>query len=104
MVPEKFSQKEALYSFNIIDDNEFKSIHFKHETTFYELFIIDHEGLFNGFHECTFIFCCLSSSYVYAYMTIFHDPGNVLAQFYTLLTFYEIFFFTSMALRFITSY
>jgi len=100
--------KDVLYSFNLIDENAFNSICFVKQVRWYDKMIINHNSYFAKLHNITYIICCFTSSYAYAYMTIFtyswYEEVEDKSNFKSLLIFYEIFFVTSMVLTFLTSY
>jgi len=104
ILPENLRSKEVLFSYNLIDENEFHSMNILQLTTFYDKMIIDHNGYFAKFHWVVYVIACLTSSYVYAYMSIFDDEHEVSPIFYSLLLFYECFFIMSFAMNFIISY
>ena len=63
------------------------------------MILIDHDGSFYKIWKAFHVLCCLSSSFMYGYLSCFR---NVSPEFYTLDIMFESIFLISMIIEFIT--
>lgn len=72
-------------------------------SSFWHIFIIARKSIIYKLWSVFEVFCCLSSSYIYAYMAAFENPEHGTTLF-DLFLFYEIIFLVAFMLNFLVEY